>query len=171
VLQVQKKKKSELHRTSFYVFFLLKFQPEHCYVILSAYLDSIVHLFRIRGALSLHWVKIHCCPLLARQHLIASLGRVAVTAHCCRSIDEPFDPKVMERWSWRQIINPLSWMWRVEAERRSSRWASRAKSGGGGSCSTSPPRGSTSGRWRIPLAEGDGEMELKLMPISSETSS
>jgi len=106
----KKKKNRNFTERLFMFFFLLKFQPEHCYVILSAYLDSIVHLFRIRGALSLHWVKIHCCPLLARQHLIASLGRVAVTAHCCRSIDEPFDPKVMlsrswsRRWLWRQTL-------------------------------------------------------------------
>ena len=113
----KKKKNRNFTERLFMFFFLLKFQPEHCYVILSAYLDSIVHLFRIRGALSLHWVKIHCCPLLARQHLIASLGRVAVTAHCCRSIDEPFDPKVMlsrswsRRWLWRKTL-ALEWMWR-----------------------------------------------------------
>lgn len=80
------KKKSKLYRTFFYVFFLLKFQPEHSYVILSAYLDSIYSVF-VPDTWGTVLASLGENSLLSiiSQAAFASLGRVAVTAHCCRS--------------------------------------------------------------------------------------
>jgi hypothetical protein len=80
------KKNQNFTERFFMFFFLLKFQPEHSYVILSAYLDSIYSVF-VPDTWGTVLASLGENSLLSiiSQAAFASLGRVAVTAHCCRS--------------------------------------------------------------------------------------